>query len=55
MPKLFIYGFPGLWGGAATELHHQIYVWKSFPEIQLEIIPTMGGYQNEPLYQNKTA
>lgn len=49
MRRLFIYGFPGLYGGAATELHHQILVWKELDEIELHIIPTMAGYNNEPL------
>jgi glycosyltransferase involved in cell wall biosynthesis len=52
MRKLFIVGFPGLYGGAGTELYHQIKLWvKSFPEIKLTIIPTMQGYENEPLYK----
>jgi glycosyltransferase involved in cell wall biosynthesis len=51
MPKLFSYGFPGLYGGAATELHHQIYAWLEIPEVQVCIIPNMVGYKNEPLYQ----
>lgn len=50
MRRLFIYGFPGLYGGAATELHHQFYIWKEMPDIELHIIPTMAGYENEPLY-----
>lgn len=52
MSRLFILGFPGLYGGAGTELYHQIKVWhKSFPDIELHIIPTMDGYVNEPLYK----
>lgn len=51
MRKLFIYGFPGLWGGAATELHHQIYAWNEIHGLELAIIPSMKGYKNEPLYQ----
>jgi len=52
MRKLFIVGFPGLYGGAGTELYHQIKLWvKSFPGIKLTIIPTMQGYVNEPLYK----
>lgn len=53
MRKLFIVGFPGLYGGAATELNSQIVLWnKSFPEIELNIIPTMQNSQNEPLHDN---
>jgi hypothetical protein len=48
MPRLFVYGFPGLYGGAATELHHQIHCWKAMG-IDVAIIPSMHGSQNEPL------
>lgn len=51
MRKLFIYGFPSLYGGAGTELHHQIYAWKALGNIEIHIIPTCPGYKNEPLYQ----
>jgi len=50
MPRLFIYGFPGLYGGAGTELHHQIPIWLSLG-IDVHIIPVQQGYKNEPLYQ----
>lgn len=49
MPRLFVYGFPGLYGGAATELHHQIHCWVAMG-IKVAIIPSMHGYKNEPLY-----
>lgn len=40
-----------MYGGAATELHHQIILWKlGFPELELHIIPTQQGFKNEPLY-----
>jgi hypothetical protein len=51
MARLFIYGFPGLYGGASTELHHQIYVWLKMPELELHIIPTQAGYERDHLYQ----
>lgn len=52
MKRLFILGFPGLYGGAGTELHHQIILWAGqLIDIELRIIPTMDGYENEPLYQ----
>lgn len=50
MRKLFIYGFPGLYGGAATELHHQIHAWQHVSGVELAIVPTMSGYKNEPLF-----
>jgi len=53
MCRLFIVGFPSLYGGAGTELHHQILLWvKAFPYMELHIVPTMTGYQNEPLYES---
>lgn len=49
MPKLFIYGFPGQYAGASTELHHQIYVWKQIAGLELAIIPNQAGWKSEPL------
>lgn len=49
MAKLYIYGFPGLYGGAGTELHHQIIVWRKMGK-DVHIIPTDAGYRNEPLF-----
>lgn len=50
MRKLFILGFPSEYGGAGSELRHQIHLWvKAFPEIKLCIIPTQQGHENEPL------
>ncbi len=51
MRRLFIIGFPGLYGGAGTELHAQIILWaKAFPSLELHIVPTMDGAEREPLY-----
>lgn len=51
MRKLFIVGHPGPYGGASSELYHQIHLWReSFPEIELYIIPTQQGFTNEPYY-----
>lgn len=49
MNRLFVYGFPGLYGGAGTELHHQISVW-SHMGIEVHLIPTNSGYPREPLF-----
>ncbi|MDR2430502.1 MAG: glycosyltransferase [Puniceicoccales bacterium] len=49
IPRLFVYGFPGLYGGAGTELHHQIIVWLRIG-LEVHIIPGDEGYANEPLY-----
>ena len=52
MRKLFILGFPSMYGGAGAELYHQIHLWrKAFPEIELHIIPTNIGFTNEQLYK----
>lgn len=50
MRRLFIYGYPGLYGGAGTELHHQIKIWKEIPDLELHIIPTAASFTHEPLY-----
>lgn len=48
MRRLFIYGFPGLYGGAGTELHHQFFIWSQL-NIKLHVIPNWNPI-NEPLY-----
>ncbi len=50
MKRLFVYGFPGLYGGAGTELHHQILAWRHMG-VGVHLIPTSAGYPREPLYQ----
>lgn len=45
--RLFVHGFPGLYGGAATELHHQIIVWRHLG-MEVHLIPTWPAF-NEPL------
>lgn len=50
MKRLFVYGFPGLYGGAGTELHHQILAWRHMG-MEVHLIPTSAGYPREPLYQ----
>jgi hypothetical protein len=47
--KLYVHGFPSLYGGPGAELHHQIPIWQSLG-MQVHIIPTHAGYKNEPLY-----
>lgn len=47
--RLYINGFPSLYGGAGTELHHQIIVWQHMG-IEVHLIPTNGGFQQEDLY-----
>lgn len=46
---LFVYGFPSLYGGAGTELHHQIAIWRDLG-MEVHIIPTDPGYKREALY-----
>ena len=45
---IFIYGFPGLYAGANTELHHQVILWRLMG-LTVHLIPG-GAYRNEPLY-----
>jgi hypothetical protein len=49
LQRIFAHGFPGLYGGAATELHHQITVWRQMG-LEVHLIPTDAGYPKEPLY-----
>ena len=49
LKKIYVNGFPSLYGGAGTELHHQILVWLPMG-IDVHIIPTNGGFENEALY-----
>lgn len=51
--KIYVYGFPSLYGGAGTELHHQIIIWKKL-NLDVHIIPTNNGYKNEPLIHEMT-
>ena len=46
--ELFVYGFPGLYAGANTELHHQIILWRAMG-LQVHLIPG-GPCRNEALY-----
>jgi hypothetical protein len=46
---LWVYGFPSLYGGAGTELHHQIILWLKLG-FEIHIVPSDAGYRNEPLY-----
>jgi hypothetical protein len=52
--RLYVYGFPSLYGGAGTELHHQIAIWQSLG-MEVHIIPTNTGYKHEPLYPEMLA
>lgn len=47
--RLFIYGFPSLYGGAGTELHHQIILWLTMG-MEIHIIPTSDYFMDEALY-----
>lgn len=52
--RLFVYGFPSLYGGAGTELHHQITVWLKIG-IEVHLIPNSIGYEREALYPEMKA
>lgn len=47
--RIFVHGFPALYGGAGTELHHQILAWQQLG-IDINIIPTGRAFRREPLY-----
>jgi hypothetical protein len=47
--RIFVYGFPSLYGGAGTELHHQISIWQALG-FDVHLIPAHEGYKREPLY-----
>jgi len=49
--KIFINGFPSLYGGAGTELHHQMLLWLEMG-MELHIIPSTSGYEAEALYHD---
>ncbi len=46
--RLFVHGFPSLYGGAGTELHHQIIIWRRMG-MEVHLIPTWDP-RREPLY-----
>jgi hypothetical protein len=50
MMDVYVHGFPGLYGGADTELHHQILAWLRM-KLRVHLIPGYASYKNEPLYQ----
>ena len=47
--ELFVYGFPGLYAGANTELHHQIILWRKMG-LSVHLIPGGEGYRQQTLY-----
>ena len=49
LKKVFVHGFPGLYGGAGTELHHQIIAWRHMG-LEVHLIPSWD-YHMEPLYE----
>ena len=46
--RLFVNGFPSLYGGAGTELHHQIIVWRKMG-VEVHLIPSWD-YHVDRLY-----
>lgn len=46
--KIFVNGFPGFYGGAGTELHHQIIVWRMMG-MDVHLIPTGTWFQSEDM------
>jgi hypothetical protein len=52
--RLYVYGFPSLYGGAGNELHHQIALWQSLGA-EVHLIPSDPGYRDEPLFSEMLA
>lgn len=52
--KIFVYGFPTLYGGAGNELYHQIRLWRAL-DLEVHIIPSAQGYTDERLYPELVA
>lgn len=48
--RLFVHGFPGKYGGAGTELHHQIIIWRKMG-MEVHLIPPWDCLR-EPLYED---
>ncbi|MFN3167912.1 MAG: hypothetical protein ACE37H_12710 [Phycisphaeraceae bacterium] len=46
---LFVYGFPGQYAGANTELHHQIVLWRKMG-LGVHLIPGGEGHRKQGLY-----
>jgi len=46
--KVYVHGFPGLYGGAQTELAHQIPIWQRLG-LEVHLIPSQSGYEQEPM------
>ena len=51
---LFVYGFPSLYGGAGTELHHQIPIWQKLG-FEVHLVPSNPDYVKGPLYAEMLA
>lgn len=49
LKRIFVHGFPSLYGGAGTELHHQMIVWRKMG-MEVHLIPTGDGFYPEGLY-----
>lgn len=54
MMDVYVHGFPSRYGGAGTELHHQILAWLKLG-LRVHIIPSYGGYKGEALYNAMVA
>lgn len=48
LKRLFVLGFPGYYGGAGTELHHQIIVWRHMG-MEVHLIPSGDRFGQEPM------
>src|ERR1700730_5551504 len=46
--RVYVYGFPSLYGGGGNELHHHISIWQSLGA-EVHLIPSDPGYRDESL------
>ncbi|WP_418384178.1 glycosyltransferase [Akkermansia sp.] len=48
LKRIFVFGFPGMYGGAATEMHHQIILWLDMG-VEVHLIPAWNPQCEELL------
>jgi hypothetical protein len=52
--RVFVHGYPGLYGGAQTELHHQIPVWQGLG-LEVNLIPSQAVARTDRFAQDLLA
>lgn len=54
LKKLYVHGFPGFYGGAGTELHHQIILWLHMG-MEVHLIPSRSIPPDDPMHREMLA